>query len=69
MFENEREALDAKVREFCVKNGLPDVKLTWRNIPFRGEWGIAAPLFPLAAAENRTNIETPVAQRDRKSVV
>jgi arginyl-tRNA synthetase len=63
MFENEKEVIDAKVREFCIKNGLPDVKLTWRNIPFSGEWGIAAPLFPLAAAEDRTNIETPVAQR------
>lgn len=63
MFENEKEAVDAKVREFCIKKGLPDVNLTWRNIPFSGEWGIAAPLFPLAAAEGRTNEDTPVAQR------
>lgn len=63
MFENEKEALDIKVREFCSQNGLPDVKLTWRNIPFSGEWGIAAPLFPMAAAEDRTNIEIPVGQR------
>ena len=63
MFENEKEALDIKVREFCAQNGLPDVKLTWRNIPFSGEWGIAAPLFPLAAGEDRTNIEIPVGQR------
>jgi len=63
MFDIEKEAVDTRVREFCVQNGLPDVKLTWRNIPFSGEWGIAAPLFPIAAAEDRTNIEIPVGQR------
>jgi arginyl-tRNA synthetase len=51
MFENEKQALNQVVARFCEKRGLPAGKLEWRKIPFSGEWGMAAPLFPLAAAD------------------
>lgn len=63
MFELEKQELDKLVSQFCVAIGLPDTRLSWRNIPFSGEWGIAAPLFPLAATEGRSNTTIPVAQR------
>ncbi|MFZ3152020.1 MAG: arginine--tRNA ligase [Anaerolineaceae bacterium] len=51
MFEQEKLHLIQIVNRFCEENSLPTSKLEWRNIPFSGEWGIAAPLFPLAAAD------------------
>ncbi len=49
MFESEKQELNTKVQEFCAQNSLPEIQLEWRQIPFSGEWGIAAPLFALAA--------------------
>jgi arginyl-tRNA synthetase len=63
MFEEEKALVNEKITQFCQQNKLPVVKLDWRNIPFSGEWGIAAPLFPLAAAEDRSLVKTPVPQR------
>ncbi|MCJ7695788.1 MAG: arginine--tRNA ligase [Anaerolineaceae bacterium] len=63
MIESEKHALNIKIKEFCNFKRLPDVTLAWRNIPFSGEWGIAAPLFPLAAKEDRTSIRIPVSKR------
>ncbi len=63
MFEKEKALLDEKVREFCAQKALPEVKLEWRHIPFSGEWGIAAPLFPLAAAKGVGDPPLPVPAR------
>ena len=51
MFEAEKQQLTQKIQAFCQQRGLPDKPLEWRDIPFSGEWGMAAPLFPLAAAD------------------
>ena len=59
MFETEKNALMARIEAFCAQNGLPGNKLEWRNIPFSGEWGIAAPLFPLAAVDPKREEPVP----------
>ena len=59
MFETEKNALMARIEAFCAQNGLPGNKLEWRNIPFSGEWGIAAPLFPLAAVDPKREGPVP----------
>lgn len=57
---NEQQDLIQKIQQFCLDKGLPSDKIEFRNIPFSGEWGIAAPLFPLAAAD--PNKSGPVPQ-------
>jgi len=55
MFKEVKNDIGQKIDEFCLENELPTGKVEFRNIPFSGEWGIAAPLFPLAAADpNKT---------------
>jgi len=60
MFEEEKQALANIIQNYCQERGLPAKPLEWRDIPFSGEWGIAAPLFPLAAAD--PNRQEPVPQ-------
>ena len=48
---NEQKELLKKIDQFCHEQNLPVGKIEFRDIPFSGEWGIAAPLFPLAAAD------------------
>lgn len=48
---NEQKELLKKIDQFCLEQNLPVGKIEFRDIPFSGEWGIAAPLFPLAAAD------------------
>ncbi|MEN6580103.1 MAG: arginine--tRNA ligase, partial [Anaerolineaceae bacterium] len=38
---------------------LPTGKVEFRNIPFSGEWGLAAPLFQLAAADPDKSLPVP----------
>lgn len=55
MFKEVKNNIGQTIDEFCLQNELPTGKVEFRNIPFSGEWGIAAPLFPLAAADlNKT---------------
>ncbi len=55
MFEDVKNQISQKIDQFCLENGLPTGKVEFRSIPFSGEWGMAAPLFPLAAADpNKT---------------
>jgi len=55
MFENVKEEISQKIDQFCLENNLPTGKVEFRTIPFSGEWGMAAPMFPLAAADpNKT---------------
>ena len=63
MFEAEKQIIDEKILAYCQQNGLPSIKLEWRNIPFSGQWGMAAPLFPLAAKEDRLPNSKPIPQR------
>lgn len=64
MFDQEKEYLISQLENYCKQNGLPTGKLEWRAIPFSGEWGIAIPLFPLAAAD--TNRKGPVPEHAMK---
>ena len=63
MVEEEKQDIEQKIRTFCKQNNLPFVNLEWRNIPFSGEWGVALPLFALAAAEDRSEVKVSVPQR------
>ena len=55
MFEDVKNQISQQIDQFCFQNDLPTGKVEFRSIPFSGEWGMAAPLFPLAAADpNKT---------------
>lgn len=51
MFEKEQQSIEAKIRDFCAVNDIPQVELKWMPIPFSGEWGISTSFFATAAAE------------------
>lgn len=59
MFEDVKDQLTQIIDSFCQTRGLPTGKVEFRNIPFSGEWGIAAPLFPLAAADPDKSMPVP----------
>ena len=60
MFDALKDVLRVRIDQFCRDEGLPVGKLEFRDVPFSGEWGVAAPLFPLAAAD--PNKSGPVPQ-------
>lgn len=66
MFELEKQRIQQEINQICQKHDLPVITLEWRQIPFSGEWGIAAPLFTLAAAEARTGKTINVPQRSQE---
>ncbi len=51
MFEQENEIITQKIMEFCLEQGLPELPLQWKWIPFSAHWGISTSFFQLAAAE------------------
>ena len=59
MFYDVKDQLTQLIDRFCNSRGLPVGKVEFRSIPFSGEWGIAAPLFPLAAADPDTPLPVP----------
>ncbi len=59
MFDDVKEQLAQVINSFCQARELPSGKVEFRNIPFSGEWGIAAPLFPLAAADPDKTVPVP----------
>ncbi|MBX3045996.1 MAG: arginine--tRNA ligase [Anaerolineales bacterium] len=64
MFNAEKAAVEARITEFCQANNLPAPTLTWSQIPFSGEWGIATSLFQLASQEaKQSGQKTNVPQR------
>lgn len=63
MFEKEKSIIDAKIQQYLKTEGIDDPVLEFRQIPFRGEWGIAVPLFPVAAGEARSGKKVIVPQR------
>ncbi|HLE15664.1 MAG TPA: arginine--tRNA ligase [Anaerolineales bacterium] len=63
MFENEQQAVEARIRAFCEGNHIPLGELKWTPIPFSGEWGISTSFFQAAAQEARAGKNVPVPQR------
>ncbi len=59
MFDDIKDQLTKIIDAFCQSRGLPSGKVEFRNIPFSGEWGIAAPLFPLASADPDKSLPVP----------
>jgi arginyl-tRNA synthetase len=63
MFEDEKKIIDAKIRQFLASDGIDAPELEFRQIPFSGEWGLAVPLFPIAAGEARSEKKVVVPKR------
>jgi arginyl-tRNA synthetase len=63
MFEEEKAIIAAKIKTYLQQEGIEDVVLEYRQIPFSGEWGLAIPLFPVAAGEARSGKKVNVPQR------
>ena len=59
MFDDVKDQLALIIDQFCQTRGLPTGKVEFRNIPFSGEWGLAAPLFQLAAADPDKSLPVP----------
>ncbi len=66
MFKREEAAIEAKIFEYLRTQGIEDPVLEFRQIPFSGEWGIAVPLFPVAASEARSGKKVIVPKRAQK---
>jgi arginyl-tRNA synthetase len=63
MFEKEKSIIDNKIRQYLSGQGIEAPVLEFRQIPFSGEWGLAVPLFPIAAGEARSGKKVIVPQR------
>lgn len=63
MFEEEKTILEEKIRAFLETEGINNAELDFRQIPFSGEWGMAVPLFPIAAGEARGGKQVIVPKR------
>jgi arginyl-tRNA synthetase len=63
MFENEKAIIDAKIQEYLITEGIDEAALEFRQIPFSGEWGLAVPLFTIAAGEARSGKKIVVPKR------
>ncbi len=59
MFDKEKQEVTEKINQYCLEHNLPSAKIEWRDIPFSGEWGMAAPLFALAAADPNRQAAVP----------
>ncbi len=51
MFEQENKIIAKQVKDFCQEQGLPDIPLLWKWIPFSAHWGISTSFFQLAATD------------------
>ncbi|HAF48031.1 MAG TPA: arginine--tRNA ligase [Anaerolineaceae bacterium] len=63
MFEKEKNKLENRIKDYLKKEGIGEPQLEFRQIPFSGEWGLAIPLFPIAASEARSGKKVIVPQR------
>jgi arginyl-tRNA synthetase len=63
MFDQEKARIEGNIRTYLAQQGIEDPNIEFRQIPFSGEWGLAVPLFPIAAAEARTGKKVIVPQR------
>jgi arginyl-tRNA synthetase len=53
MFEQEQVNIAQQIKDYCHDQGLPDLALQWKWIPFSGHWGISTSFFQLAAEDAR----------------
>jgi arginyl-tRNA synthetase len=54
MFKSQQQLISDQIKSFCSENHLPSPgEITWKPIPFSGEWGITTSFFQLAAQEGR----------------
>ena len=63
MFAAEKTFIESKIKAYLQSLEIEHAAIEFRQIPFSGEWGLAVPLFPLAAAEARTGKKINVPQR------
>ncbi|QRN83338.1 arginine--tRNA ligase [Chloroflexota bacterium] len=63
MFDQEKALIAEQIKTYLTQQGIEDPNIEFRQIPFSGEWGLAIPLFPIAAAEARTGKKVNVPQR------
>jgi arginyl-tRNA synthetase len=63
MFKNEQQIIEQQIHLFCVQEGIPEIPVTWKWIPFSGHWGISTSFFQAAALEARQGKNVVVAQR------
>ncbi len=63
MFEQEKIELEAKIKKYLEGEGIKDPLIEFRQIPFSGEWGLAVPLFPIAALEARSGKKVIIPRR------
>jgi len=63
MFEAEQAAIEAVIKDYCTTQGLPELAVQWKWIPFSGSWGISTAFFQLAAQEARAGKPIQVNQR------
>lgn len=63
MFEKEKAKINAAIKTYLQSEGIEDPVLEFRQIPFSGEWGLAVPLFPVAASEARSGKRVIVPKR------
>ena len=63
MFTEERKLVETKINAYLQTEGIENPALEIRQIPFSGEWGMAVPLFPVAAGEARAGKKVIVPKR------
>ncbi len=63
MFEEEKSLIKNKIRKYLTEQCIEASGLEFRQIPFSGEWGLAVPLFPIAAGEARSGKKVIVPKR------
>jgi len=54
MFEKEKLIVEDVINDFLAEEGIENPRMEFRQIPFSGEWGLAVPLFPVAAQVARS---------------
>ena len=63
MFEKEKSFIKTKIKVYLEAEAIDEPAIEFRQIPFSGEWGLAVPLFPVAASEARSGKKVIVPQR------
>lgn len=63
MFDGEKAVIEKQIRAYLDLQDISNPVIEFRQIPFSGEWGLAVPLFPVAAAESRAGKKVIVPKR------
>jgi arginyl-tRNA synthetase len=63
MFTEEKSTIETKIRAYLNTQDIEEAVIDFRQIPFSGEWGLAVPLFPVAADEARAGKKVVVPKR------